>query len=190
MKRNTSYQHGFTLVELVVVILILGILSATALPRFIDFGSSAKASHLASLRGSIESQIDMIRAKAVADGLGAQGTGDVKVNSDLVELSNGYPLTVPSTGSTAVDFLDLLDLGESTDFAVTGSSASAAGRFDDVIYYYDGSELVLGYQRNLSSKDTTYTWTDANATTLKGNDCRVVYNPTATPLVSMSDDCS
>ena len=51
--RNT--QQGFTLIELVVVIVILGILAVTALPKFIDISGEAEAAALQGVIGGINS---------------------------------------------------------------------------------------------------------------------------------------
>ena len=56
--------RGFTLIELVVVIVILGILAATAAPRFIDVSSSAKVATLDSIAGTMKSSIKLVNMKA------------------------------------------------------------------------------------------------------------------------------
>jgi MSHA pilin protein MshA len=53
MRKNI--QSGFTLIELVVVIVILGILAATALPKFIDLSSEANTAKLQGIGGAVSS---------------------------------------------------------------------------------------------------------------------------------------
>ncbi|WP_405328259.1 type II secretion system protein [Ruminobacter sp.] len=62
-------NKGFTLIELVVVIIILGILSASAAPKFMNLKSEARAATLTALAGSLKSANNMFHAKALAQGL-------------------------------------------------------------------------------------------------------------------------
>ncbi len=90
MKRQ---QAGFTLIELVVVIIILGILAAVALPKFMGLSSDARASVVNGLNGSVAEAADMVHALAeVNDATG--GTGSVTLpDGTKVTTAYGYPDT-------------------------------------------------------------------------------------------------
>ena len=78
---NMKKSSGFTIVELIVVIIILGILAATALPRFISLEDSAYAGVADGVRGALISGVSMTQAKWKASG--SPGSSSVGTDFDL-----------------------------------------------------------------------------------------------------------
>ena len=80
---------GFTLIELIMVIVILGVLSAFALPRFADLGGDARVASLNALAGNLRSAANIAHAQQLADG--ASGSTGVTLDGVAITMAAGYP---------------------------------------------------------------------------------------------------
>lgn len=139
--QKMNSQKGFTLIELVVVIVILGILAVTAAPKFINIQDDARTATLQAVKASMQSAAALVHSKSliignedkVSDGV----TGEVKVvvNGEDTSINYGYPLADYTTAITAVnsgDWSDLLEIDADFKSKVIG------GKY--IVYPKEGTE--------------------------------------------------
>jgi MSHA pilin protein MshA len=92
--RLTERRHrGFTLIELVITIVAIGILAATALPRFADLRSEARSAAVEALAGSVREAMTLVHTRALVTRNLGQAVGTVWVDMDgvAVRVWNGWP---------------------------------------------------------------------------------------------------
>ena len=133
-------QNGFTLIELVVVIIILGILAVTAAPKFINLQSDARASTVSGLEAAIKGGDSLVHSKSLIAGnenkAAASGVEVIIDSADNKVLLNFGHATAAWTDSL-VNMLDIdaADSGTSTEWLYVEDGDSKS------IYFYPQGQI-------------------------------------------------
>lgn len=154
---NANKTKGFTLIELIIVIVILGILSVVAAPRFIDVSSDAKIAILKGMGSQIETAGQLVYAKAAIQGLHNLDKVEIDLDGDGatdIETRYGYPSGSRDNGlSKAMSEDFAVEWTWSTNFIGTRfyiTTAKLGGRKGQFVNFshIDASNCYLIYDRS------------------------------------------
>ena len=105
-------SKGFTLIELIIVIVVLGILAVTAAPKLLNIQKDSQMGALEGLKSALLSSSDIVYAKSLIEGV--QNDADTTLESGI-RVRYGYPYATQTNLKLVIDFTE-------DDWKLTGSA--------------------------------------------------------------------
>ncbi|MFT7684154.1 MAG: MSHA pilin protein MshA [Moritella dasanensis] len=142
MKRNA----GFTLIELVIVIIVLGILAATAVPKFINLQDDAKEAAMKGVESALHSAANIVYSKSAIDGVESKSSGSIATSSGNVDVIWGYPAATSAGIASAVElsgFSSATSGSGTTSYKFWNGTASTST--DTCVTYNAATTSAAGY---------------------------------------------
>ena len=153
-------QQGFTLIELVVVIIILGILAVTAAPKFINLQGDARVSALSGMKAAVQGANTLVYSKSALAGLEKSETSIAVDISDTESVMTimGYMDTTSANYETALD----ISVEVLTTDVITGNVESTG----DWALFIEGSDVKFWQDGAPAACFITYTAAEDATTSL------------------------
>jgi MSHA pilin protein MshB len=148
-------QAGFTIIELVVVIALLGILAAVALPRFINVTDDAYRAAVQGSAGGLGAAVVLVKAQAVVDNVASAGTVSLD-GIDITVNANRYPVSTTST---------VVTVNPVNCVAVWGAVLQGSAPTVEVTPTPAGTAAVADYVVTAASTTCSYTYQKDNVNT-------------------------
>ena len=192
-------QSGFTLIELVIVVVILGFLAVTAIPKFLDLTDQAKQANIEGMAGGYATGVSLVRAQWEAEGRPSNSSSQNQVTYDgtLLYLTKegtgfrpGYVTGLADNGDTLAGLAadDCIDIWNSILQQPPGITSNISTLNSDDTLDYLASKSGTGadslchyYLKETLARDGSGAFTSPNNATDVGNS--FVYRPADSSVV-------
>jgi len=159
-------RSGFTLIELVLIIVVLSIIAIVALPRFVDLNNEATRSTVAGTAGSFQEAVILVRATSIATGRSGPSLNLPRFGDGTVDIgASGFPVDGGTTGGSTADPM---------------TSARCLNVWNSILQ--NPPTITTSAAVYSTSVPQTYRGQYVNSATVNNRLCRFTYRPVASPV--------